>query len=355
MIETIPKEFAATFPERVQKWVARGLSTGDVNRPKMEAAVRNVYKTAGLKEPEMFIWMESPYQGALASWMLLQLVKDTKVGDQVWDQVWDQFGDQAWGQVWDQVGDQVWGQVWGQVWDQVWDQVRDQVRDQFNSTVLSNIVYGQWESGWLSHVATLVELGTRLDEDKKSWLDSMIELCDSGWWFPYQGMVVMCSRPEVLRRDPQGRLHSAHGPAISWKDGHELHYFHGTKVPKDIIEHPESITYKAVMKERNSEVRRCMCEMMGWDKFVEDAKLKLVDECDDPANAPHKLRLFDIPEQIFNVPVRLLLMTNATPKRDGIVPLYGETVPRECKTAIEAVSWRVEVSPEEYLQLARAT
>ena len=33
----------------------------------------------------MFIWMESPYQGSLASWMLLQLVKDTKVRGQVRD------------------------------------------------------------------------------------------------------------------------------------------------------------------------------------------------------------------------------------------------------------------------------
>ena len=183
----------------------------------------------------------------------------------------------------------------------------------------------------------------------------MTDLTGSGWWFPYSGFVVMSSRPSELNRDPQGRLHSTKGPAISWKDGYALHYFHGTAVPSAIIEHPESITVKAIMKESNAEVRRCMCEIMGWDRYVKEAKLKLVDQCADPANEPHKLRLYDVPEQVFDVPVRLLLMVNATPKVDGIVPRYGITVPKDVKSALEGAAWMADVSVEQYRTLSRAT
>jgi len=280
--------------------------------------------------------------------------------DQVWgqviDQVWDQVRDQVRDQVMGQVGDQVWDQVLDQVRDQVLDQVRDQVRNQVWGQVLNNTMYGGWEAGWISHFATLVELGARLDENYQSWLEAMDELVECGWWFPYRGAVVMTGRPRgILHLDPQGRLHNSKGPAIQWKDGYKLYYFHGTRVSEEIIEHPELITVKAIMKETNSEVRRCMCEIMGWDNYVREAKLKLVDECDDPANAPHKLRLYDVPEQVFDVPVRLLLMVNATPKRDGVVPLYGETVPKECKTALGAAAWQIDVSEEVYARMARAS
>ena len=315
-IETMSDEFKASLPERAQRYIDRGLSTGDVDREKMQDAVRRVYKAAGLDEPKIFVWMESPYQGCIAAWWLIKLLEELAKTDQVMDQVRNQ--------------------VWGQV--------------------LNNTMYGGWEAGWISHFATLVELGARLDENYQSWLEAMDELVECGWWFPYRGAVVMTGRPRgILHLDPQGRLHNSKGPAIQWKDGYKLYYFHGTRVSEEIIEHPELITVKAIMKETNSEVRRCMCEIMGWDNYVREAKLKLVDECDDPANAPHKLRLYDVPEQVFDVPVRLLLMVNATPKRDGVVPLYGETVPKECKTALGAAAWQIDVSEEVYARMARAS
>ena len=98
-----------------------------------------------------------------------------------------------------------------------------------------------------------------------------------------------------------------------------------------------------------------MCEIMGWDRFVKEAKLTLVDECDDPANAPHTLRLYDIPEQIFDVEVRLLLMVNATPKPSGIVPRYGITVPVEIDSALAGAAWMADVPVEQYKTLARAS
>ena len=60
-----------------------GLSTDRCDRPKAEAAVRAAYVAAGLPEPELAIWMDSPLGGAVASAALK--------GDQLWDQLVDQL------------------------------------------------------------------------------------------------------------------------------------------------------------------------------------------------------------------------------------------------------------------------
>ena len=316
-ITSIPPEVEARFPEIVNTWVAKGLSTGPVDKPKMEDAVRRAYRSVGLAEPELFIWMDSPLYGVLAAWMLKNLPE-------------------------------VSGQVRDQVRGQVWDQVSDQV--------LNNVVYGQYEVAWLSYFTTLLEIGAHLDDKHSEWLGAFAELSEMGWWIPYNGLVVMTGRPQgIIHQDAQGRLHHEKGPAMKWADGWRLYAVHGVRVPEDIIEHPEDITAERVLKESNAEVRRVMCEQMGWDRFVDEAKLELVDECPDPANSPHTLALYDTPEQVLGVPIRVLLCSNATPERDGVVRRFGLTVPVECETALGASAWTFDLTEKQYRDMARAT
>ena len=129
------------------KWLKIGLDTKPADRKKAEKAAIAAYKVAGLEPPKIFIWMNSPLEGAFAAAYLIALKKDDKnfskvlgqVWAQVWAQVWDQVGAQVLGQVRDQVWDQVAGQVAGQVADQVRDQVRDQVWDQVRDQVADQV------------------------------------------------------------------------------------------------------------------------------------------------------------------------------------------------------------------------
>jgi len=98
-----------------------------------------------------------------------------------------------------------------------------------------------------------------------------------------------------------------------------------------------------------------MCERMGWENFVCQAKLKLVHECDDPGNSPNKLRLYDIPMKVMDTKVRLLLCTNGTPKPNGEIPSYGITVPVEISIADEAAAWIAGVDVEMYRMIERRT
>jgi hypothetical protein len=149
------------------------------------------------------------------------------------------------------------------------------------------------------------------------------------------------------------RLHAPDGPAIRFRDGWSLYFWHGVHVPADLIE--EGWDHKRILSEPNAEIRRCAIERVGWDRFAEDAQLTTVDVQDDPANPGQRLRLCDVPEQIYGTRVRVLLCTNASPERDGNVRRFGLTVPADMPDAVTAAAWTFDCDTNIYRQLQRAT
>jgi len=173
------------------------------------------------------------------------------------------------------------------------------------------------------------------------------------WWWAYRDHAILTERPTELHRDPLGRLHCETGPAMSWPDGWGFHAWHGTRVPASLIE--QGWTTKEIFAEPNAEIRRCAIERMGWDEFIIAAQLERVGApVPDPGNPGFHLALYDVPERIFDEPVRVLLCANATPERDGTRRRFGLTTPASCKDPIEAAAWTFDVPADVYRQLDRA-
>ena len=123
--------------------------------------------------------------------------------------------------------------------------------------------------------------------------------------------------------------------------------------PADLIE--QGWDAHRILREPNAEIRRCAIERAGWDRFVAEAKLAQVGESvPDPGNPGHHLTLFDVPERIFNEPVRVLLCTNATVERDGTRRRFGLTVPASVRDPLAAAAWTFGVEREQYAELQRA-
>lgn len=104
--------------------------------------------------------------------------------------------------------------------------------------------------------------------------------------------------------DSNNRLHSETGPAIKvvpsdwdgirllntfdnggddWEgneDGCVVYFWHGLEIPplnaRVIIEHPEQITAKYIDTLANAELRRVAIERMGFDKYLLEAKAKVL-------------------------------------------------------------------------------
>ena len=318
-----PDELAQIATTR-DEWMRVGLSTDPIDRVETEAAIRTVYRTAGIDEPRIWIWMTSPL-GVVTAGSLFS-------GGQL--------------------GDQLRGQLRAQLWDQLGDQLGDQLRDQARALIWKQ-VWGAWESYWLAYY----DLGLAFSGDTplRPRLNAMTAAAHTcGAWLPMRGAVIVGDRPDNIRRDNTGRLHSNNGPALTYADGYTLHAWHGTRVPAWVIDAP---TIEQIAVERNTEIRRCAIESLGWPTYLDRLGVSPVSVEPDPGNPGHDLALYDVPDarSLFGGDVRLLVMSNASRDRDGSRRIFAETVPASCASAVDAAAWQFGADPTTYRALERAT
>ena len=74
----------------------------------------------------------------------------------------------------------------------------------------------------------------------------------------------------------QGRLHSATGQCMEYRDGWGFYAWHGVRVPERVILAPEQLTREDFLQEPNVEVRRVMQERMG-ERFVRELGGQVID------------------------------------------------------------------------------
>lgn len=330
-----------------------------------------------------------------------------QVLDKIEDQVWNRIGSQIRGQVWDQtvvhikerisgqigahvkdhvrdkinaqVREQVEDQIWDRVWEQVGAHVRDQVCDQVRNRVGAEVGaqinaqtgvpinvdhlkvaaekgrfnYGlsaQWCS--LTAAATFFRDICGLDDPNTLKLlslnEAIVSSCGWTWW--QKDVCVISDRPESIHRDQEGRLHNASGPAMKYRDGWSIYAYHGVRVPEFVITHPESIAIDNIKDQSNAEIRRVMIERYGYERYIADANMTLVDNCDEthPLKGLRTAKLFNDGD------ITILDMLNSTPEPDGsvrryIVPIdpnaYDGRAAKECLAAM-ASTWRKRSDPE---------
>ncbi len=170
-----------------------------------------------------------------------------------------------------------------------------------------------WVGGWWgspSYVSFMTDVGgleikEPMGARAKAYRDSCEQCC---WWWPRQGIVVMCERPGTINRDAQGRLHSTTGPAIGWR-GWGVYAVHGIRLPAWLIEEPARLTVDAIHQETNAEIRRVMIELYGLDRYVRDAQFEVLDTDVDPVGQPRRLLRRD--------DVMVVELTNSTEDADG--------------------------------------
>jgi hypothetical protein len=291
-----------------------------------------------------------------------------QLGDQLWGQLGgqlgDQLGDQLRGQLWGQLGGQLGGQLWGQLRGQLWGQLGDQLGGQLGGQLgdqlrgqlgdqLYRCGYGQHDIPWVAFYEFGRSIGVEYQQFAADGLDALAKLADGGWWWPFEGAVVLTDRPMVLSRDQDGRLHAERGPALAYADGYALWAWHGVRVPQDLIE--TGWTVEQIMRCENVEVRRCAIEKLGWDTFAAQAGLSLIATAPDPGNAGQTIELFDVPERIYGADVCVAIVTNGTPERDGTRRRYGLTTPREIRDPLAALAWTYELEPDQYALAERRT
>ncbi|MDZ7932866.1 DUF6745 domain-containing protein [Rhodococcus sp. NPDC076796] len=220
--------------------------------------------------------------------------------------------------------------------------------------------YGQQEAHRVAYydIYRSFDLMTFGREDNEL-LDIQSALVEStGWWWAFDDIAVMSERPTTLHTEPlpdpvhgEVRLHNSTSPAIEFGDGSGVHVLNGTVVPDWVIHDP---TVERITVERNVEIRRSAIERIGWDSYLEQAGLRLVDTDDDPGNPGCSLQLFATPAG-WGDEGRILLAVNGSRERDGERRRYGLHVPGAFSSAVDAAGWTYGLAGADYGRLLRRT
>ncbi|MFD7709926.1 DUF6745 domain-containing protein [Streptomyces sp. NPDC059785] len=221
--------------------------------------------------------------------------------------------------------------------------------------------YGQHDAQWIGHYDVFDRVGlARYRSGDRAQLGLWAALARAtGWWWPGAGVCVLAERPTEIHTEPlpdawhgERRLHRGDGPAVRFADGAAVHALHGTHVPAWVITDP---TVERIHAERNVEVRRSAIERIGWDGYLAQARLGLVATARDPGNDGSDLHLYDVPNELWGRPARLLLVVNGSVEPDGRHRRYGLGVPAHFDDPVAAAGWTYGLSGEQYARLARRT
>jgi hypothetical protein len=156
--------------------------------------------------------------------------------------------------------------------------------------------------------------------------------------------IICVARPSMWIAD--GRLHREDGPAIAWPSGQRHFFWRGVAVPAWFIEEPDRLTLARIRDTSNAEVRRCMMERFGVERFVRDAGAQLI-------GADRYGRLWSIPFAGGQQPYVVVEVENGTREPDGTRRHYFLRVPPTMRSAHEAVAWTYGLRPQDYAAVRR--
>ncbi|EKQ70309.1 hypothetical protein OsccyDRAFT_0589 [Leptolyngbyaceae cyanobacterium JSC-12] len=165
--------------------------------------------------------------------------------------------------------------------------------------------------------------------------------------FVHEKFCIVSDFPIKLTVDNQNRPHNSEGPFCEWADGSKLYSWHGVRVPAWTIEHKNLITKEKILAETNVEIRRSMCEIIGWDKTLELFDPVVIDS-DTSLELPRRL----LSIKLNNEEVRLLEVFNGTVE-NGSRRRFLLGVPTEINTCSAGVAWSYGLSTDSYKEGVR--
>ena len=107
------------------------------------------------------------------------------------------------------------------------------------------------------------------------WYEKLIKY---GPRYVHNDFVIMCGKVKSRQVNYRNQLHNETGPAVEWRCGHKIWALDGVELTQQIVEFPESLKIEQIQNERDNDVKRIMLERFGLARYIDEAKLKMVDE-----------------------------------------------------------------------------
>lgn len=188
---------------------------------------------------------------------------------------------------------------------------------------------------YLTAYRDVLGLDLPIYEKYKYWEECAIE---GTFRVMHRDFCIVTDFPEVLKYDDQNRAHCENGPSHRWRDGFEVYHWHGVHIPAEWITNKESLTAEMALKWTNIEQRRAACEILGWDKILDELGATIIDEDPDPEVGT--LLEIDLPDSGKEKFLRVLCGTGRT---------FALPVPPEIETALEGQAWSFGIDPKDFV------
>ncbi|QBD75737.1 hypothetical protein EPA93_06840 [Ktedonosporobacter rubrisoli] len=371
------EEYARHF---AQERIARMLAPTVIDEQEAEAHLREAYRVAGLCPPVTIRWFDSPIPFLLACvkdnsewgdvYQTMEIRVRTSTQDSLRKRVekslyekveacvygeasmWNTQGASRYG-IWTNVTEIIMWEIYQSVLDSVeatlWGNTRVSVGVNLRDITWANVEESVWGCQGLGDIV-LLSLQAYNDAYWLAFFRFLHEVFEENkliHWALFNELVSgyrlqskeawLVRKPILLECDEQGRLHSASGRCLQYRDGWGWYAWHGVRMPEKIILHPQQLTREDWLQEHNVEVRRVIQEQLGNDRFVELIGGKYIDtgtrgnliEVDlgnDPEGVAHYVQVRD-----------------ASTQRQ-----YSLRVPPSIRRADEAIAWTFGLDSQDY-------
>jgi hypothetical protein len=193
----------------------------------------------------------------------------------------------------------------------------------------------------------------------KNWHPWRLATRHGGIRIMHKEFCIVSDRPLTIHIETvngRGRLHNDSGPAKSYRDGWGIWAIHGTRVTKQIVEAPHTLTTDQILSETNAEIRRIMIDRFGAERLMRESSAELIN-----TDALHG-KLWRLSRWTNDEPIVMLEVVNSTPEPIGYDPgtqvgtwranrwfkHYMLRVPPTMRSAREARAWTFDMPAEEF-------
>jgi hypothetical protein len=192
---------------------------------------------------------------------------------------------------------------------------------------------GVGDGGWIAFYECFADFGI-LKTDEAAEVLILREFGRSAWdSVLLDECAIVVRRPAIIRVDDAGNLHSTMGPCIEWGDGERDYAFHGTWVPERMVLAPRGYSKAEYLAVTNTEERRALSEMAGWDWIVSLLGGSVADTWEDPSTK--------LTYELFACEGGQKVLRKLSPAlKRGAQPLYVEPVHEDLRTARAARKWQ---------------
>ena len=205
MIIKLTKKQESFLVEYRNEILAYGRSTEPSDRKATEKSITFFYKKIGYKKP-MFFWFDGPLSGGYA----IEIIKNIAKSES---------------------NPNLRSNLRSNLWSNLESNLESNLRSNLESNLWSNLFYGQHDLYWAAFYDFCSKIGIEYKKEEVEILSHWLSIGKStGWWSPYENVCFCFERHSVLKVDGEGKLHCDDGPAMSFRDGHSLFFYHGREI-----------------------------------------------------------------------------------------------------------------------------